>query len=72
MNNEESIQIKANGKLCSLKKGQLIPDFFKCKNIDLGTVIIERNGVALTPGEILNTKLEQDDKLEIVRIVAGG
>jgi thiamine biosynthesis protein ThiS len=37
-----------------------------------GTVLVEHNGIALRPNEWGHTSLGQGDRLEILRIVAGG
>jgi sulfur carrier protein len=37
-----------------------------------GTVLVERNGVALFPREFASTELADGDRLEIVKIAAGG
>jgi sulfur carrier protein len=35
-------------------------------------VVVERNGAALFPREFPVTRLEEGDRVEIVRVVAGG
>ena len=37
-----------------------------------GTVLIEHNGVALRPDEWENTPLQNGDRIEMLKIVAGG
>ncbi len=37
-----------------------------------GTVLVERNGVALFPREFATTHLHDGDRLELVKIAAGG
>jgi sulfur carrier protein len=37
-----------------------------------GTVLVESNGVALRPDEWAQTAVQANDRLEILRIVAGG
>ena len=37
-----------------------------------GTVLVEHNGTALRPDEWLQTTVAEGDRLEILRIVAGG
>ena len=36
------------------------------------SVVVERNGDAIAPSEFAATQIEAGDRLEIVRIVAGG
>ena len=35
-------------------------------------VVVERNGNALFPREFLSTELSEGDRIEIIRVVAGG
>ena len=37
-----------------------------------GTVLVEHNGTALRPNEWQQARLQDDDRLEVLRIVAGG
>jgi sulfur carrier protein len=37
-----------------------------------GTVLVEHNGLALRPEEWAQTAVQANDRLEILRIVAGG
>ena len=37
-----------------------------------GMVLVEHNGVALRPDEWPQTEMREDDRVEILRIVAGG
>ena len=37
-----------------------------------GTVLVEHNGVALRPDEWGTTSLQEGDRIEILRIAAGG
>jgi sulfur carrier protein len=37
-----------------------------------GTVLVEHNGVALRPGEWGKTPLREGDRVEMLKIVAGG
>lgn len=68
----KEISVIANGSEKRAKPGQLLNDFLKELGFDPGLVVVERNLEALTPGERENIRLEEGDKLEIVRIVAGG
>ena len=49
-----------------------MPDFVDSLDLDMDRVVVERNGQALTPEEARRTHLADGDRLEIVRIVAGG
>lgn len=37
-----------------------------------GTVLVEHNGTALRPDEWASTPVQADDRVEMMRIVAGG
>ena len=37
-----------------------------------GMVLVEHNGTALRPDEWAQTEMREDDRVEILRIVAGG
>ncbi len=64
--------VTANGKQieatfpCSLK------DFLLAQNLLPRSVVVEHNGEAVAPSEFSTRQLADGDKLEIVKIVAGG
>ncbi len=66
------IVVRANGEDCAVPMGTRLPDFLKSRGQALQRVVVERNGEALSPLEAKGVILENGDKLEIVRIVAGG
>ena len=66
------ITIQANGQTYSVAPQTKLPEFIRQQGLEPTQVVIERNGEALTPGEAAQAILEPDDRLEIVRIVAGG
>lgn len=68
----EDITITANGEDFTLGAMTSLADFVASRGQALERVVVERNGEALTPTEARATMLEAGDKLEIVRIVAGG
>ncbi|OHE87761.1 MAG: thiamine biosynthesis protein ThiS, partial [Verrucomicrobia bacterium RIFCSPLOWO2_12_FULL_64_8] len=65
------IKITANGRHYILPAGQALTDFLKSQGLAPGRVVVERNGLALSPTEMAGVTLENGDILEIVRIVAG-
>jgi thiamine biosynthesis protein ThiS len=67
-----TIAITANGKRHDVPAGQRLDDFLLAVGLQPRLVVVERNGLALTPGEARSATLEAGDVLEIVRIVAGG
>ncbi|CAJ63716.1 Thiamine biosynthesis protein ThiS [Frankia alni ACN14a] len=52
--------------------GQPLPDLLAELGLRPGSVVVERNGVALIPSELTGIRLADGDTLEIVRAVAGG
>lgn len=68
----KNINITANGASISVIPEQPLEQFL----IDLGfspeLVVVERNLEAVSPGERAAVRLQEGDRLEIVRIVAGG
>ena len=66
------ITITANGRRYDIPPGQRLDEFLGTVGLQPKLVVVERNGLALTPGEARTTVLAGGDVLEIVRIVAGG
>lgn len=69
---QPSIRVVANGTPCSAPAGSTIPDLVRQLGLHPDRVIVERNGQALTRADAAATQLAEGDRLEIVRIVAGG
>ncbi|KAF0094001.1 MAG: sulfur carrier protein [Puniceicoccaceae bacterium 5H] len=69
---KETIEITANGAPYQLEAGTTLPAFLEQRSQAVRRVVVERNGEALTPAEAEQTVLAAGDRLEIVRIVAGG
>jgi len=56
-------------------QGQLpcsIEDFLVARNLPPRSVVVEHNGEAVAPSEFSRRQLNAGDRLEIVKIVAGG
>ena len=65
-------QITANGRLVSAKLPCSIHDFLVAQDLLPRSVVVEHNGEAVAPSEFLQRQIESGDRLEIVKIVAGG
>lgn len=65
-------QITANGEQHTIEPATSLPDFVESVGLTLDKVVVEHNGQALTRAEAKTIQLQQGDRLEIVRIVAGG
>lgn len=66
------ITLTANGREFTFPAGSTISDFLRDRGFKPGLAVVEHNGRALTPAEPDRIPLLNGDRLEIVRIVAGG
>jgi len=67
-----TITITANGTRHEIPAAQRLDEFLLSVGLQPRLVVVEHNGLALTPGEARSAVLANGDALEIVRIVAGG
>ncbi len=67
-----NIRIRANGEWFELPFATTLTAFLAQRGQAPGRVVVERNGEALSPAEARSIVLSDCDRLEIVRIVAGG
>jgi sulfur carrier protein len=72
MNAQGRITVRANGADYGAAFGISLADFVAERGLNAARVVVERNGEALSPAEIRSVALCDGDRLEIVRIVAGG
>jgi len=72
MNAPGRITVRANGAEYGAAFGVSLADFIRERGLNPSRVVVERNGEALSPGEIKGVTLSDGDRLEIVKIVAGG
>lgn len=66
------ITITANDETRSLAAGTPLTTFLADNSLSPDIVLVEYNGTALTRSEAKTQVLKDGDRLEIVRIVAGG
>ncbi|CAO5187898.1 sulfur carrier protein [Frankia sp. AiPs1] len=64
--------VVVNGVRRAVRAGQALSELLIELGLRPGSVVVERNGAALTPTEAATTRLADGDVLEIVRAVAGG
>jgi len=69
---DPEIRFTANGTERGIAPGSRIPDLLDSLGLPPSQVVIERNGEALTRDEASAATIEPGDRIEIVRIVAGG
>jgi thiamine biosynthesis protein ThiS len=62
----------ANGKAVEAHLPCSIEEFLRAQNLRPRSVVVEHNGQAVAPSEFSQRQLNAGDKLEIVKIVAGG
>jgi sulfur carrier protein len=64
--------IIANGEKIGVAFPCSIATFLRSRDLLPRSVVVEHNGEAVAPSEFENRRLNSGDRLEIVRIVAGG
>ena len=64
--------VTANGKSIEAKLPSSIEEFLLTQKLLPRSVVVEHNGEAVAPSEFSRRQLHAGDKLEIVKIVAGG
>ncbi|MEO6183950.1 MAG: sulfur carrier protein ThiS [Verrucomicrobiota bacterium] len=62
----------ANGCTTKAKLPCTLEDFLLAQKLLPRSVVVEHNGEAVAPSEFSKRQLSSGDKLEIVKIVAGG
>ena len=65
-------EITANGKAIAAKLPCSIEEFLTAQKLLPRSVVVEHNGEAVAPSEFAGRTLNNGDRLEIVKIVAGG
>lgn len=68
----EQAFIIANGRQTEAKLPCSLEEFLLAQNLLPRSVVVEHNGEAVAPSEFAGRKLASGDRLEIVKIVAGG
>jgi sulfur carrier protein len=64
--------VTANGKLVAAQLPCSLEEFLLVQKLPTRSVVVEHNGEAVAPSEFSSRQLNAGDKLEIVKIVAGG
>jgi sulfur carrier protein len=64
--------VTANGRSLSLEQSCSLADFLVRQQLLPRSVVVELNGEAVPPSEFGHRMVRPGDRLEIVRIVAGG
>ena len=64
--------VVANGQEISLELPCTVADFLQARQLPPRSVVVEHNGEAVAPSEFPQRRLQAGDRLEIVKVVAGG
>ena len=64
--------VTANGKPVEARLPCTLEQFLVAQNLLPRSVVVEHNGEAVAPSEFAGRQLRAGDRLEIVKIVAGG
>jgi thiamine biosynthesis protein ThiS len=65
-------EVIANGKSIAARLPCSLEEFLVAQQLPPRSVVVEHNGEAVAPSEFSRRPLRAGDKLEIVKIVAGG
>jgi sulfur carrier protein len=68
----ETPMVIANGRPVAARLPCSIEEFVVAQNLPPRSVVVEHNGEAVAPSEFSRRQLNAGDRLEIVKIVAGG
>jgi sulfur carrier protein len=66
------MRISLNGEQTDAKGAQTVAELVRSFELPSDAVLIEHNGVALLRAEWGRQRLNEGDRLEIIRVVAGG
>ena len=72
MSEPESRTVTANGRTVELREPCTLEAFLAALGLPLRSVVVEQNGEAVAPSAFSKRPVQPGDRLEIVRIVAGG
>jgi sulfur carrier protein len=66
------MRVRANGRSYEVSPGTTVTQFIRSRGLDPAFVVVEHNGEALERGRYESDVLNDGDRLELVRAVAGG
>jgi len=66
------VRVTANGETYELPETRTIAEFVRDRGLDPRFVVVERNGEPLERSRYESVTLEDGDRIEVVRAVAGG
>ena len=65
-------EVIANGTRIAAKLPCSIEEFLGAQHLPPRSVVVEHNGEAVAPSDVATRQLRAGDRMEIVKIVAGG
>jgi thiamine biosynthesis protein ThiS len=65
-------KVIANGRETETELPNTVEGFVKSQGLPPRSVVVEHNGEAVAPSEFSRRQIHAGDRLEIVKIVAGG
>ena len=65
-------ELIANGRPMQGPLPCSLAEFLAAQNLPVRSVVVEHNGEAVAPSEFASRQVRAGDRLEIVRVVAGG
>jgi sulfur carrier protein len=66
------VQLVVNGGARDVADGTTMPALLESLGLQVGSVVVEHNGIALLRSEVRAAVLAEGDRIELVRAVAGG
>ena len=66
------MRVTANGKAFTFDSSPTLAEFIRSRGLDPRYVVVERNGEPVERARYETLRLEDGDRLELVRAVAGG
>ena len=67
-----TVKVTANGQDAETTLPCTLEEFLRSRGFSTRSVVVELNGLAIAPSDFTSRELRADDRLEIVKIVAGG
>jgi len=66
------MKISLNGEIVDAREAKTIAELVDCYQLPPESILVEQNGLALHRHEWSERSLSQGDRIEFIRIVAGG
>lgn len=66
------MNLTLNGESCEVPGVQTIPELVEALGLPAAALLVEHNGLALLRGEWADRPLAEGDRVEFLRITAGG